>query len=110
LRTTADLSEKEDVMIEAIGDAAMQQTIRASYNNGNQEQAAIEDKNDQVRVNRTIENSDDSAKSQMDTQNQEDTRAKTTFEDGQIIVEKYDQDGRLVRKIPPGYLPLNESV
>jgi hypothetical protein len=38
----------------------------------------------------------------------DDTRSKTIINKGQIIVEVYDEDGRLVRKNPPGYLPLDE--
>lgn len=38
----------------------------------------------------------------------ENTRSKTIINKGQIIVEVYNEDGRLVRKNPPGYLPLDE--
>jgi hypothetical protein len=38
----------------------------------------------------------------------DNTRSKTIIKKGQIIVEVYDEDGRLVRKNPPGYLPLDE--
>ena len=38
----------------------------------------------------------------------DNTRSKTIINKGQIIVEVYDEDGRLVRKNPPGYLPLDE--
>lgn len=36
-------------MINAIGDAAMQQTIRVNYNNENQEQAVLVKKTEKVR-------------------------------------------------------------
>jgi hypothetical protein len=37
-------------------------------------------------------------------------QTRNQFEDGVLIVEKYDEDGRLVKKVPPGYLPFGEMV
>ena len=31
-------------------------------------------------------------------------------EAGQVIIEKYDDSGRLLKVTPPGYLPLSEVV
>ena len=98
-------------MIDAISDAAMQQTIRANYNSANQEQAVIAKKNNRIREKRPVEKSENSLKSQMNLRDEQDTKAKNIVEDdGQIIVEKYDKDGRLIRKIPPGYLPFGEMA
>ncbi len=97
-------------MINAIGDAAMQQTIRANYNIENQDQAIVIKKNEQLREKRPVEKSENSSKSKMNLNNEENTTAKNILEDGQIIVEKYDEDGRLIRKIPPGYLPFGEMA
>ena len=95
-------------MIDAIGDAAMQQTIRANYNSENHDQAVIVKKNEQVREKRPVEKAENSSKSQLNLRKDENTTAKNIVEDGRIIVEKYDEDGKLVRKIPPGYLPFGE--
>jgi hypothetical protein len=95
-------------MINAIGDVAMQQTKRAIYNSVNHEQALVAQKNDQLREKRTVEKTADSSKNELNLPYEENTKTKNTFEDGQIIVEKYDEDGRLIRKIPPGYLPFGE--
>ncbi len=97
-------------MINAIGDAAMQQTIRANYNIENQDQTIVIKKNEQLREKRPVEKSENSSKSKMNLNNEENTTAKNILEDGQIIVEKYDEDGRLIRKIPPGYLPFGEMA
>jgi hypothetical protein len=97
-------------MINAIGDAAMQHTIRANYNSENQEQAVVIKKNDRLREKRPVEKSDNSLKSQMNLRDEENTTAKNNIEDGQIIVEKYDKEGRLIRKIPPGYIPFGEMA
>lgn len=95
-------------MINAIGDVAMQQTIRANYNSENHDQAVIVKKNEQIREKRPVEKSDNSSKPRLNLRNDENTTAKNIVEDGRIIVEKYDEDGKLVRKIPPGYLPFGE--
>lgn len=95
-------------MINAIGDVAMQQTIRAIYNSVNHEQALVAHKNDQLREKRTVEKIGDSTKTKFNLPYEENTKTKNTFEDGQIVVEKYNADGRLIRKIPPGYLPFGE--
>ena len=97
-------------MISAIGDAAMQQTIRANYISENHDQAAVVKKNEQVREKRPVEKADNSSKSQLNQRSDENTTAKNTVEEGRIIVEKYDEDGKLVRKIPPGYLPIGETA
>ena len=97
-------------MINAIGDVAMQQTIRANYNSENQDQAVIIKKNEQAKEKRPVEKSDNSAKSDLNLRRDEYTTAKNIVEDGRIIVEKYDEDGKLIRKIPPGYLPFGEMA
>ena len=97
-------------MINAIGDAAMQHTIRANYNSENQEQAVVIKKNDRLREKRPVEKSESSLKSQMNLRDEENTKAKNIIENGEIVVEKYDEEGRLIRKIPPGYLPFGERA
>ena len=97
-------------MIDAIGDAAMQHTIRANYNSENQEQAVVIKKNDRLREKRPVEKSENSLKSQMNLRDEQDTKAKNIVENGEIIVEKYDKEGRLIRKIPPGYVPFGEMA
>ena len=97
-------------MINAIGDAAMQHTIRANYHSENQEQAVVIKKNDRLREKRPVEKSESSLKSQMNLRDEENTKAKNIIENGEIIVEKYDEEGRLIRKIPPGYLPFGEKA
>jgi hypothetical protein len=35
-------------------------------------------------------------------------RNRTRIEDGQVIIEQYDESGRLLKITPPGYLPYGE--
>ena len=38
----------------------------------------------------------------------ERTRNRTKLEGGNIIIETYSEDGRLLKISPPGYLPISE--
>ena len=97
-------------MINAIGEATLQQFIRTHINSGIADKDMAMQKTDKVKKQRPIEESDDSHKSEMDLQSQEDVTTRTKLEDGELIIEKYDENGKLVRKNPPGYLPFGESV
>jgi hypothetical protein len=97
-------------MINAIGDVAMQQTVRVNHSNENHEQAAIVKRAEEIKEKRPIEKTDKSANSELNQRKDENTTARNIVEDGKIVVEKYDEDGRLVRKIPPGYLPFGEMA
>jgi len=97
-------------MLNAIGDATMQQTVRANYDSEVYAQDLAVKKSDQVRKQRPVEKTEDSSKSKMQLKQEEFTRRKNTFEDGDIIVEEYDENGQIVRKTPPGYILTNEMV
>ena len=97
-------------MLNAIGEATMQQTVRANYDSEIYAQDLAAKKTDQVRKRRPVEKSEDSSKSKMQLKQEEDIRRKNTFEDGNIIVEEYDENGQIVRKTPPGYILTNEMV
>jgi YD repeat-containing protein len=38
------------------------------------------------------------------------TTTKNVLEDGQLVVERYDQAGNLIRRTPPGYLPIDKMI
>jgi hypothetical protein len=97
-------------MLNAIGEATMQHTVRANYDSEINGQDIAVKKSDQVRKQRPVEKAEDSSKSKMQLKQEEDTRRKNTFEDGDIIVEEYDENGQIVRKTPPGYILTNEMV
>ena len=95
-------------MINAIGEANMQQFTRANYNSDLIDKNLVTQKTEKVREQRPIEKSDDGQKSEMNSQSQENTKSWNSLEDGELTVEQYDEDGKLVKKTPPGYLPLGE--
>jgi hypothetical protein len=108
---TASVRLKEDNMINAIGEATMQQIVRSNYNAEIFDKDREMQKSDKVKKQRPIEESDDGQKAQMNPEPYgENMRTRNSFEDGKIVVEKYDEDGKLVKKTPPGYLPLGERV
>ena len=98
-------------MLDAIGEAAIQQTVRTNYDRETHDQEIAVKKNHQNRENRPIEKPEDSSKSEMNLKEEESTRRQNSFEeDGDIIVEEYNEDGEIVRKIPPGYVLQNEMA
>ncbi len=97
-------------MINAIGEVTMQQFIRINFNSDLVDKNLTAQKTEKVRKQRPVEESDDGQKPEMDLQFQENVKSRTRLEDGKFIIEKYDEDGRLVKKTPPGFLPFGESV
>jgi hypothetical protein len=91
-------------MLPAIGEAAMQQTVRANYDSQMYDQQIAVKKSDQVKGKRPVEKTEDSSKTEMNLKKEEETIRKNTFEDGDIIVEEYNENGEIVRKTPPGYV------
>ena len=97
-------------MINAIGEATIQQFVRTSYNAETYDKDLAVLKTDKVREQRPVEKGDDGKKPEMNFQSQANLKSRNKFVDGQLIVEKYDEDGNLVKKNPPGYLPIGERV
>ena len=97
-------------MINEIGEATMQQFLRTNYNSEITDKDLAVQRADRVRENRSIEKSDDGEKSQMDLKSQDNTRSRNSIVEGKLVVEKYDKNGNLIKKTPPGYLPIGEMV
>jgi hypothetical protein len=97
-------------MINAIGEATMQQFVRTSYNAETYGKDLEVRKTDKIKAQRPIEKSNDGQKSEMNSQNEENIKSRNSLEGGQLVVEKYTEDGKLIKKIPPGYLPFGETV
>ena len=55
-----------------------------------------------------MEGAGDSAESRLAARGDESQKTRTRLEDGKIIVDVYDGDGRLLKRTPPGYLPFGE--
>lgn len=97
-------------MLNAIGEAAVQQSIRFSASSTVQQQEAEVKKTDRQREYRPIEQSEETTDPKLKMECEEEPKKRTVIEHGEIIVEKYDAEGKLVSKIPPGYVPFTERV
>lgn len=97
-------------MLHAIGETAMQHTVRANYDSEMYDQQIAVKKSDQVKGKRPVEKAEDSSRSEMNLKKEEETKRKNAFEDGDIIVEEYNENGEIVRKTPPGYVLGNEMA
>ena len=97
-------------MINGIGEASIQQTMRTNQNNVVYDKEIIEQKAAQLTQERPVEKTDSSSGSKMDKHPQDMTSTRNTIEDGKVILEKYDKDGKLIQRIPPGYVPFGERA
>lgn len=95
-------------MFDVIGDAAAQQMPRTgTYGSGTEKDVAVH-KAERLREARPVEKSNEGEKAKLEDSEDDNTHSRNRLEDGKIIVEKYDEAGRLVKRTPPGYLPLGE--
>jgi len=98
-------------MLHAIGEATMQQTVRANYDSEMYDQNLAVKKSGQIRRQRPVEKTEDSSKPELNLKQEEHTRRKNDVEDnGIIVVEEYNENGEIIRKTPPGYVLSNEMA
>lgn len=97
-------------MINAIGEATMQQFVRSNYISETYDKDLEVQKANKVKEHRPIEKSDDGQKPEMDLKSEKEMQTRLNLEDGQITVESYDDSGRLVKVSPPGYLPPGKTA
>ncbi len=97
-------------MFEVIGESTAQQMPRAGgFSNGTEMDVAVK-KAEQIRQVRPVEPTTDAGRSKPQGRGDEDLQTRNRLENGKIVVEKYDEDGKLVKKTPPGYLPFGEMA
>ena len=101
---------REDEMINPVGEATLQQFVRTSYNSETFGKDQDIQKKDKIRKQRPVEGSEDGQKSEMSPQSQDNTATPKSLEDDQVIAEKYDENGKLIKNLPPGYLPFGEMA
>jgi hypothetical protein len=98
-------------MLPAIGEAAMQQTVRANYDSEMHDQDLAIKKSTQILEKRPVEKTEDSSRSDLNLKQDEETTRKNKMEDnGEIVVEEYNENGEIVRVTPPGYILSNEMA
>lgn len=97
-------------MLNAIGEATVQHTVRANHDSEMYGQNIAVKKSHQIKEQRPIEKTGKGSKAEIGLKKEEDTKRKNAFEDGNIIVEEYNENGEIVRKTPPGYVLGNEMA
>jgi hypothetical protein len=97
-------------MINAIGEATMQQFVRSNYVSGTYDKDLEGQKTEKIREPRPVEESEKGHRPEFDMKSEEDLKSRNILEEGKLLVEKYDGNGRLVRVTPPGYLPPGAKV
>ncbi|MBI5581168.1 MAG: hypothetical protein HY895_18625 [Deltaproteobacteria bacterium] len=96
-------------MFGAIGESAVHQIPRGGGFSSGTEQEVVVQKAGQIIQARPVENSGDSGKSKADRQDEHNLQSHTKLEEGgKVVVEKYDEAGKLVKVTPPGYLPFGK--
>ena len=95
-------------MINAIGEATIQQSIRTNHHIPENERELSQVNDEQVREQRPVEEIGEGSNTEMSNEQFEQTTFRHKIEDGEIIVERYDKDGNLVKTTPPGFLPFGE--
>ena len=95
-------------MINAIGEATIQQTLRTNHHIPENERELSQINDEQVREQRPVEKTGESSNTGMGNEQFEQTTSRNRIEEGKITIEIYDKAGRLKKKIPPGYLPFGE--
>jgi hypothetical protein len=95
-------------MFDIVGESVAQQMARVGAPAGGTDRGASAQKVEAVRESRPVEASNQSDPARSEAGADEKTKTRNRLEDGKVIVEKYDEDGRLVRRTPPGFLPFGE--
>jgi hypothetical protein len=95
-------------MIETTASSLRLNDQQTSHLNTLSDQVQMVRENDKARENRQVESTDNSTKSEMTPDTE--TRTDTVIKDKEVVVEKYDSDGKLVNMVPPGYVPLSTSI
>jgi hypothetical protein len=95
-------------MFDVVGEAVVHQLPRLGSLGSGTEKEVIAQRAEQTREARPVETTGGSARSMLTNNGDKDEQTRNRLEDGKIIVEKYDGDGKLVKRTPPGYLPFGE--
>jgi hypothetical protein len=95
-------------MFDIVGETVGQLMSRAILPASGAERDISAQKAEAVREARPVEKADGSEKARAEAGADDSTKTRNRLEDGKVIVEKYDEDGRLVRRTPPGFLPFGE--
>ncbi len=97
-------------MIGAVSDFNQQYNLKINHFYDLRDQIRIADELNQTGEKKKIESTNHSMQSDFKFQSKDNTTTKNVFEEGKLLVERYDKNGKLIRITPPGYIPFDHSV
>ena len=96
-------------MIQTVGESTIHKSVKSGSDGAEMQRSIEVQKMIQIRHRRPVEKSEYGRQAESENNSRpQDGYSRHHFEDGQIVLEKYDRSGRLVKKIPPGYVPFGE--
>lgn len=96
-------------MINNISEGPLRAATKIDPGTAIHDKQAVEDKVEQLRQARPVEDTESSDKAKQQKDSDQDS-SKYLLEDKTIVFEKYNKDGDLVYRIPPSYKPVDERV
>jgi hypothetical protein len=97
-------------MISMIGDAVAQQMPRMGIYASGTEKDVLAQRAERAQDTRPVEQSNEGAESKPQGSGDESFHNRTLIDHGKVIVESYDEGGKLVKLTPPGYLPVGKTA
>ena len=80
-------------MLNAIGEATMQQFVRSNYNSGTHDKDLEVQKAEKVKEQRPVEETEEGQHSELNSKSEEELKTRNILKDGQLVVERYDESG-----------------
>ena len=97
-------------MLGAIDHMGHALAVNTYYSNNSYYPKLVVDRTSQADEKRTDAQIHTVKPSDNNFQTEERATTKTVVEDNKWVVEKYDQNGKLIRLTPPGYVPFGRMV
>ena len=94
-------------MLESIGESTVRMTARVDHSYAAEDKDVALQKTEKAIEERPIENTEESTKSESDTEQK--TSGYNSDENG-VFFEKYDKKGNVIFRVPPEQKPIDEHA
>lgn len=94
-------------MLESIGESTVRMTARVDYNHAEQDKNVALQKAEKSVEERPIENTEQSTKSESDT---EQKSSSYNSDENGVFFERYDKKGNVIFRVPPEQKPIDEHA
>ncbi|RJQ85690.1 MAG: hypothetical protein C4519_02845 [Desulfobacteraceae bacterium] len=96
-------------MINNISEGTIRTAVKIDPSGSIHEKQTMQQKADEVRQRRPVENADTGSKPESRDPQDSDS-SKYLLEDNTLVFEKYDEKGDLIYRVPPNYKPVDERA